>query len=235
MDNRKVGIVIPTFNRYDMVIEATSKVIDDDRIKSITIVDDCSEDDSYSRLLDYYHWNEKVSMYRNSVNLDCYFCKHRAVKLSTSENVIVLDSDNIIDKSYLDAIYAIEEWDSKTIYQPEFARPHFDFRQFSGLEITSKNTPEYKYNNYFEVMLNAMNFFINRDEYLKVWDGSINPVTSDSIYFNYCWLNAGNKIYVTPNMQYEHTVHDGSHYQLNNKKTPQGFHRSILDKLNALK
>ena len=84
-------------------------------------------------------------------------------------------------------------------------------------------------------MLNAMNFFINRDEYLKVWDGSINPVTSDSIYFNYCWLNAGNKIYVTPNMQYEHTVHDGSHYQLNNKKTPQGFQQSVLDKLNALK
>ena len=235
MDNRKIGICCPTWNRFDLTIKAFEQVLDDDRIISVTLSDDNSTDDSYEKLVEYYKGNKKVLLYKNRENLDCYENKKESILSSDTEWNILLDSDNIIDKSYLDAIYAIEEWDSKTIYQPEFARPHFDFRQFSGLEITSKNTPEYKYNNYFEVMLNAMNFFINRDEYLKVWDGSINPVTSDSIYFNYCWLNAGNKIYVTPNMQYEHTVHDGSHYQLNNKKTPQGFHQSVLDKLNALK
>ena len=80
-----------------------------------------------------------------------------------------------------------------------------------------------------------MNYFVNRDEYLRVWDGSIDPVTSDSLYQNYNWLNGGNSIYVVPNLTYEHRVHSGSHYQNNVRRTPQGFHDSIIEKLKNMK
>lgn len=58
-----------------------------------------------------------------------------------------------------------------------------------------------------------MNYFVHRDEYCRVWDGSIEPWTADTIFQNYNWLKAGNKIHVVKGMQYEHLVHPGSHYQ----------------------
>jgi hypothetical protein len=84
-------------------------------------------------------------------------------------------------------------------------------------------------------MLNAMNYFVHRDEYLRVWDGSIDPVTSDSLFQNYNWLKAGNEISVLPELEYEHRVHSGSHYQNNVRRTPRGFHESIIQKLKELR
>jgi hypothetical protein len=88
-------------------------------------------------------------------------------------------------------------------------------------------------------MLNAMNFFVNRDEYLRVFDTTKEePWTADSIYFNYLWLKAGNKIYVTPGMQYDHRVNDHagqepSHYSTHNRKTGN-FYNEVVQKLKEL-
>ena len=86
----------------------------------------------------------------------------------------------------------------------------------------------------FDTMLNAMNFFVNRAEYLRIFDTTKEePWTADSIYFNYLWLKAGNKIYVTPGMQYDHLVHDGSHYKNNVHKTGN-FYNEVVQKLKEL-
>jgi hypothetical protein len=69
---------------------------------------------------------------------------------------------------------------------------------------------------------------------LKVWDGSVDPVTADSIYFNYCWLAAGNKILITPKLQYLHRVHDQSHY-VNNVNRTNGFDVMVEQKLKELR
>jgi hypothetical protein len=122
------------------------------------------------------------------------------------------------------------------ILNPSFAKPHFDFRMHQCTLIDKSNVHEYyMHSGSFQTMLNAMNYFVNRDEYLRVWDGSIDPVTSDSLYQNYNWLKAGNSIYVVPGLEYEHRVHSGSHYQNNVRRTPQGFHESIVQKLKELK
>ncbi len=166
--------------------------------------------------------------------MDCYRNKREAVSKASNEWVILLDSDNVIDKEYLNKIFSFE-WTLGVILQPSFARPNFDFSVYSGSMYHKNNVSRFiKYSD-FTTMLNAMNFFVNRDEYLKVWDGSVDPVTSDSIYFNYKWLEAGNSIYVVPGLEYEHRVHNGSHYQNNVKRTPKGFHESIIKKLRALR
>lgn len=232
---RKISICIPTWNRYEMTIKAIEQVLYDKRIAEIVIVDDCSTNGDGQRLLEWSA-NKKglVTVYKNDTNIDCYRNKHQAISKATGDWCILFDSDNILTTEYINILYSIPEWDIYTIYQPVYSRPHFDFRNYAGLTLTKMNVSQFTNTNIMTA-LNAMNFFINREQYLKVWDGSIDPVTSDSIYFNYCWLSAGNKIYMTPQLEYDHIVHSGSHYQNNINRTAKGFHEDIINKLKQLR
>lgn len=232
----KISLCIPTWNRVDMTINSFIDVLDDDRVGEIVIVDDCSMIDNFTQLqfrlkaLD----NNKIKLYRNDENLDCYRNKREVISKAINEWVIILDSDNKITTDYLDAIYAIAIWDKSVILQPEFARPLFDFRQMSGQTISRYNVAHYTNIKPFLWLINAMNYFVNRDEYLRVWDGSIDPVTSDSIYQNTNWLKAGNSIHVVPNMQYDHLVHNGSHYKNNVHRTGNLF-EVLMQQLREMK
>lgn len=237
IDNRKISICIPTWNRYDMPIKAIEQVIDDDRVSEIVIVDDCSTNGDTVRLQEHYKDHPKVRFFTNEKNLDCYKNKHQSVLRAIGDWCILFDSDNILTTAYLNALYQIPEWDIHTVYNPQFARPHFDFREYSGVLVTRNNAREYIYDKGvvktpLETSLNAMNFFINRNEYLKIWDGSIDPVTSDSIYFSYCWLKAGNNILITPDLEYDHLVHQG-HYMENYRRTGN-FHNELLARFETI-
>ena len=179
----------------------------------------------------------KVKLYRNIKNQDCYRNKQIAISFTDNETdgCILLDSDNKIDTDYLDKIYSIPDWDINTIYTPSFAYPTFDFRDYEGLVITKENVSDYIDKPMFETMLNAANYFVNPFMYLEVWDGSKDPVTSDSIFQCFNWLLDGKSIYVVPGLTYQHKIHEGSHYKNNVTRTPQGFHESILQKLRELK
>lgn len=219
-----ISLCLTTWNRDSMTFDAFRQVLNDDRISEIVIVDDCSDERIYNNLAFMVNGIGKVHLYRNETNLGCYHNKRKSVELAQNEWVIVFDSDNILTKEYLDAIYFPKDWLPHMLYQPEWARPHFDFRKFSGTVINAFNVKNYMPQAHFTTMLNAMNFFINRDEFLKIPHRKEETWTADSIYFNYLWLKAGNKIYVTPGMQYDHRVndHDGqeqSHYKTNVHKT----------------
>jgi glycosyltransferase involved in cell wall biosynthesis len=235
-----ITLAIPNFNRTDLLFECFKDVIDDDRISEIVIVDDHSEMECFNAVAEYCSHIPKVRLYRNEKNLDCYRNKREAVSKATNEWVILFDSDNIITKAYLDCLLkprhvVLECFRHDIIAQPSFAKPHFDFRGLDGMIITKENVSSLLGVGSCQTMLNAMNYFVSRDEYLRVWDGSVDPVTSDSIFQAYNWLKNGNSIYVVPGLEYEHRVHPGSHYQNNHRRTPRGFHESIIQKLKEMK
>ena len=227
-------VAFTTFNRTDLLYQAVEPFLADDRISEVVISDDRSNENIFAEIKAKYLLTAKVKIYRNEETLDCYRNKRQAVKHATSEWVALLDSDNTFSKEFIDAIFSQQKWNHSWAYAPEFARPHFDFRGLSGTAISRNNIRSILPNGNCGTMLNAMNYFFNRDEFLRVWDKSIDPVTSDSLYHNYNWLKAGNTIYVTPGLQYDHRVHDGSHYKQNVRRTPEGLHEELLDKLRAL-
>lgn len=241
MENRQISICIPTYNRYQMTLESFAQVLDDPRVSEIVIVDDCSTDDSYTQLVEYTtHIQEtlvytKIEIYRNDSNQDCYWNKRIAIEHATEDWCILLDSDNIIDKTYLDTLFAIQDWNPDTIYTPQFARTAFDFRAFAGTTLSRNNIrQQLQIHNNLETCLNAANYFVNREEYLLCFDESNDPVTSDSIYTCYNWLHSGNNIYVVPGLEYDHRIGHASHYTTNISRTPAGFHQEILHKLALL-
>lgn len=234
MNNRKIGIAIPTYNRFEMTLESFEQVLNDERVSSITLVDDCSTNGDGIRLLEWCSGRkEPVIVYKNGSNLDCYKNKAVAVSKCTDEWCILFDSDNILTPDYLNKIYSIPEWDEHTIYAPVFAEPHFDYRRFEGLTITRENVKNYINEPMFLTALNTANYFVHRDTYLKAFNLDVEPVTADSIYMTYRFLEQGNSIYFVPGLTYHHRVHKGSHYQNNNHRTGK-FHEQTVQKLREL-
>lgn len=214
-------------------MQSFAEVINDDRIGEVVIVDDCSTDGSGELLLESTMGIGKVKLYRNETNLDCYRNKAIAISLATNEYAILLDSDNVIGTDYLDAIYS-QQWSPDVILNPVFARPHFSFTHLSGVTVNKGNIAKLMQHPMTGTMLNAMNYFVHCASYLKVWDGSVDPHTSDSIYQNYNWLNSGRSIMVVPGVSYQHLVHSGSHYKLNNHKA-KDFHKEVEAKIMLLR
>lgn len=234
-DERKISICIPTWNRPELTINSFMDVYGDERVSEIVIVDDASELHNYEKLKQITDYLPKVKLFRNESNKDCYVNKKIAVELATNHYVVLFDSDNTLNKNYLDRIFSLSFEDaSHTIFTPSFAKPHFNFEAYSGEVINKRNVSEFIDKPMFEVCLNACNYFVNREEYLKVWDGSVDPVTSDSIYFMSKWFESGNSLYIVPDLNYEHKVHNG-HYEQNVARTPKGFHQSILKRLREMK
>ncbi len=240
MISSSISICLTNFNREQLLYESIEQVIDDERISEIVISDDCSEYGLYCRVVDHYKAYPKVKIYRQIANVDCHRNKFNAVHEATNEWVILFDSDNILTKDYIDAIERQQIFKDDVIYQPSFAKPHFDFTAFEGLLITGDNVASHMMKHQFQTMLNANNNFFNRERWLKYFDTTIDPVTSDSIYQNYLWLKSGGQIYVVPGLQYEHRVNkhsteEGSHYMKNHRRTKPGFHESIVNKLKAMR
>lgn len=240
MDYRKISVCIPTWERLELLFESFSIVLSDIRISEVVIVDDHSSQEVYWKIYEVITTcnaihNNKIKLFRNHVNLDCYLNKREAISKATNQWCIILDSDNVIDKSYLDRLYKIPEWSDNTVYCPTFAKPHFDYRAFSGLTIDRENINQYVNEAMFLTALNTFNCFINKNNYLESFDSSIDPIVNDSIYFMYCWLNSGRKIHFLDGLEYLHTVHSGSHYQKNVSRTPTNLTREIENKLRQLK
>jgi len=238
----RISICLTNYNRSKLLFESIANVLMDSRVDEVVISDDCSRPEIYQSVVWYFKDFPKVKIYRNDTNLDCYFNKAKALSLATNDWCILFDSDNIMDKSYIDKIETIvcSGSSSKTLYAPSFARPHFDFTSVAGVAISRSNIAGLIHSDKVSTMLNAANFFVNRHEYLKVFDPDTNPVTSDSIYQNCRWLEAGNTIYVVPDLNYQHRVNnhgaeEPSHYASNVKRTAKGFHEEIINRLKNLR
>lgn len=226
MAKEPVSLAIPTHNRFGLVLECLGPVLADQRIGEVVLSDDCSTDGSFERLLSRFGSHPKVRLYRNKQNVDCYFNKRMAVELASLPWVILFDDDNVIKPDYLNTIFSLPDWDRNTVYCPEWAQPHFDYRKYSGLLIDRASVSRYMFHSSFKTALNTCNYFVNRDAYLEVWDGSRNPYTADSIFQVYNWLRSGKRLLIVRGLRYFHRVHPGSHFKRNNKKTG-GFAKEI--------
>lgn len=225
-------IAITSYNRYELTIKSFEKVLEDERIGEVVIIDDKSTDGSFERLQEYFKSHTKVEVFQNEINLDCYKNKREAIKASTHSHVLILDSDNEIDASYIDTIYK-ENWRDDTIFAPSYARPSFDYRQFNNVLITKYNISSLIENTTLQTALNTSNYFVPRKAFLQAFDLSVNPHTAEAFYTNYRFLEAGGRIKIVENLWYDHLVHDESHYKKNVHKT-EGFYEEVLNKYKQL-
>ena len=229
---RTLSICIPTWNRVEMTLNSFKEVYNDDRVEAIIIVDDASEMHIYNKLKEECDKLSKVKLYRNLTNRDCYANKYVSISLSPTDYCIILDSDNQIDTLYLDKIFE-QEWSEDMILAPDWAKPTFNYTEYSDLIVSKDNLKQYIDKPMFETCLNCMNYFVNKDAYCDVWDATTDPVTSDSLFQNYNWLMSGKYIHIVHELRYNHLVHNQSHY-INNVQRTGDFREILLEKIRKL-
>lgn len=250
---QKVALCITHYNRVDMLFKSFEKVYGDPRISRIYISDDHSDTAAWHALTarvgemnnsEVARTRHVILANRRGENIGCYHNKAAALRLTTQyggpppEYAILLDSDNVIDTSYLDALGRVPEqyWDGKTLLAPEFARPHFDYRRFAAAYIERNSVKQHipsMSRTQFDCLINTANYVVPVAEYLRLFEADANPWTADTAFMLLKFLKAGNGMYVVPGMQYDHLVHDGSHYKEHNHKTGDLF-KQITNKMMQL-
>jgi glycosyltransferase involved in cell wall biosynthesis len=240
-----ITLSITNYNRTDLLIKSFIDVLPDRRITEVVIVDDASDLEKWnlvkaliSDLRSTHAGAEKIKLFRNLTNQGVYRNKRISVQYATNPWVIVFDSDNVIGPDYLDALEKEVLYNGGVnhaiAYAPDFAKPMFNYTHFSGSLISRVNVASFMRRKQFDCLINTMNFFVNRDEYLANFDPDTEPVAADSAYFNLMWLRRGNKMFVVPKMQYEHLIHDGSHY-VQNIASSNEFHAYVMDELKSMR
>lgn len=230
---KRISLALTHYNRAALLLECVAPILEDQRISEIVISDDASTDGSYLKLLECFSSHPKVKVFQNAHNLDCYQNKAQALRLCSNEWAILFDSDNILPVEYLDCLYRLLEWKEDTVYCPDFAEPYFDYTAFAGREIDQENVAKFMAMPHFATALNTCNYFVHRNSYLEVWDGSVNPHTADSIFQMYNWFRHGKKMQIVPGLRYFHRIHSGSHYKQNVHKTGD-FSAVVESRLKAL-
>lgn len=95
-----VTVVIPLFNEGAAVQDTLRSVLASDypaeRLRVIC-VDDCSSDDSYELARAIARGDERLTVIRNPINVGKRSSINHAVRLSTSEIIVSVDSDVVVD------------------------------------------------------------------------------------------------------------------------------------------
>src|SRR4029079_8716889 len=127
----KISLAITTFNRFEMTVESFAQVLDDPRIDDIVVLDDCSTDGSYEKLVKHFKGVEKVRVIQQVKNRGMSLNKRDAIGYCKSSWVAIIDSDNIVGKDYIDKAHKIIPSHLTCIFCPDFALPKFDYTGFS--------------------------------------------------------------------------------------------------------
>lgn len=216
----EISIAITTYNRSDMTLASFVSVLNNQHVKEIVIVDDHSNIDTFLKLRRHIVElnNNKIRLIRNEKNLGMAQNKYKAISESFHDWVIILDSDNTITDSYIDAIVKENERYElvpDVIYCPDWAMPEFDYRAYVNLMLNSRGINPYLDDAPMKCLLNTCNYLVHKPTYIDIYEPNETVAESDTIWFNYLWLKAGKYMKVVKNMSYNHRVHDQSGWLLN--------------------
>jgi len=225
--DRKISLAIPYYNNSEYILEAINSSLNDDRVNEIIICDDKSSDlSNLEKILNNIN-NNKIKLYKNKVNLGCYHNKLNTISKCTNDWAILLDSDNVIKKDYIDTLYNIPDWNENIIYHPCWAKTFpsdpsifLDFRCFSNRIITKSFYLENFSNNNFQCLINNCNYFLP----VKVFMNCMNDIKSiferdkmdvlDSAVLFTNWLCNDKYFFVVNKLIYGHRLHQTSNYML---------------------
>lgn len=209
-----LSLAITTYNRFELTVKSFEKVVDDERISDILLLDDASTDDSYKKLMSYFAGHPKVRVMGKLANSGMATNKRDSVAWAKEDWIILFDSDNVIGPDYLDALYSVNDVmvEESEIFMPDKALPNFDYSFFDGESLHRNNINVYSSHQLFGAILNTSNYVVNKKFFLETWQFNPDVKGCDTIWHAYRHFERNGSFYVVPNMTYNHLVHSGSEY-----------------------
>ena len=92
-----ISVIIPTFNRAEMVCRCVQSILDTEWPElEVIVVDDCSPDDTGTRIKELF--GDKVKYIRNERNSFQAVSRNNGAKIATGDYLFFLDDDNVVDR-----------------------------------------------------------------------------------------------------------------------------------------
>jgi len=215
------SLCIPTLERYDNFLSNNLiKYLDNDLINEIIITDENGNDiEKIEKYLNNHMNYNKLVLIKNENVLGPFLNKYKCCLYAKNEWIALIDSDNYADYNYFITAKNFIDKNIKNknvILAPSFAKPTFDYRLLNNFIYKKGN---YINNNNIELtLLNTGNYILNKflinninlDNEYEIIKCSY---SCDVLFFNTLLFEQLDlHLYVVPNLEYEHVVHNGSIY-----------------------
>lgn len=93
----RISVIIPTYNRAEMVCRCVQSVLDTKWPSlEVIVVDDCSPDDTATKIKKRF--GEAIKYIRNAKNSFQAVSRNNGARIATGDFLFFLDDDNIVDK-----------------------------------------------------------------------------------------------------------------------------------------
>lgn len=145
-----ISVIIPCYNREDVVIEALNSAINQENIDSklveIICVDDASTDNTLNVLLDYEKKYNNIFVYRHIKNNGGSAARNTAIIHARGKYIFNLDSDDFMAKNCLSTLLDTAQVKNADIVYPGYANI-FENKKFNKAQMwTLATTRIYNYN-----------------------------------------------------------------------------------------
>jgi glycosyltransferase involved in cell wall biosynthesis len=218
-ERRRISVAITHYERPKLLPVVLKNIFYDERVSEIVVLDDGSSPGSLSKCIENLKsFKTKVKLFRRRENLGAFATKVQACSLCSNSWCILLDSDNTIFTSYVDAIFKLQSWEEDIIYCPGYAFPHFDFRCYGNAIFDFEDICILqKQNRLNGPFINDGNYFLNINEFTKALKSykKFRVGAADVAFANYIWLSSGNRLRILRDASYYHRVHAKSNWILN--------------------
>ena len=92
-----ISVIIPTYNRADMVCDCVASVLTQEGVAlEVIVVDDCSPDDTGLRIKECFGDDSRVRYVRNERNSFQAVSRNNGAKVARGEYFLFLDDDNVL-------------------------------------------------------------------------------------------------------------------------------------------
>lgn len=197
-------IAIPTFNRFALLEKAIASALAQNTNLNyeIIIVDNCSSEENITNTKKYLETlnvksNISLKLFSNQINIGMFPNWNRCYELATSDYMIILSDDDLIDVNLIDVFFKVYE-DKKAVF---FSTAFLDEREMKVSQLSLKKrlknfiAPERRYltavNYVFEPITHCL--VLSREAVLDLggFDTSLAPSSDLFLYSSYLQKHNG--------------------------------------------
>jgi hypothetical protein len=238
-----LSLCIPTMNRWSFLEANLPKYLEIPYIHEIVISDENGMDAAKIR---ERFTDPKIKIFVNTERLGAFRNKEAVVRLATHEWVALIDSDNFAPLAYFEAwatYIRTHPMAPSIVYAPSRTIPMnghngFDYRDFIPTVLTKQTYGTLKDHKMMECVINTGNYIVHRQFYLDSTDSTYSSLFTtvnawEAKLRTWLLLNKGGAYVFPANLEYYHSVHDGSLY-INTEKEIYAYRSQITDMYNSL-
>ena len=210
-------IAIPTMCRWSFLKDSIPSYLCRPEVAEVIVCDETGED--YELLQKTFGHEKRLRLYKNERRLGIYENKKKCLTLATSPWVAILDSDNIFENDWFDALAHLDFSDTKRMFaSADFKSVDITLgivkrncEKFSGLLLNSENWNTTLTQKGWNFLLNDGNWIVPRSVVDCLPDVKSQSLeAADAIFMLRCFIKGGYSIYYAPDLEYTHLVHPGS-------------------------